>query len=114
MSKTLKELGDELKEMMIELQMDAHNKTNFRPERYNNLTLQMNLAYNPEPHVIVKMSMSSAEFDLKTFEKLNGGLGQDDKYIIRWFNKPNTIDALMACWRNAEKNRGRITDKYKV
>ena len=114
MSKTLKELGDELKEMMIELQMDAHNKNNFRPERYYNLQLKMDAAYNPQPHVIVIMSMSSAEFDLKTLEKNAGGLGQDDKYILRWFAKPNTIPALMACWKNVERNRGRITDKYKV
>lgn len=114
MAKTLKELGDELKEMMIELQMDAHNKANFRPERYNNLTLKMDIAYNPRPHVIVTMSMSSAEFDLKSLEKINGGLGQDDKYIQRWFSKPNTIEALMTCWKNVEKNRGKIYDKYKV
>ena len=114
MSKTLKELGDELKEMMIELQMDAYNKQNFRPERYNNLCLKMDIAYNPQPHVMVVMSMSSAEFDLKTLEKTNGGLGQDEKYIQRWFSKPNTVPALMTCWKNVERNRGRISDKYKV
>ena len=112
--KTLKELSDELKAMMIELQMDAHNKANFRPERYNNLQLKMDLAYNPDPHVIVTLSMSSAEFDLRTLEKTSGGLGQDDKYVMRWFSKPNVLESLMACWKNAEKNRGRISDKYKV
>ena len=112
--KTLKELGEDLKELMIELQSDAHNKINFRPERYNNLKLSMDVAYNPSPHVVVTLSMSSAEFDLKTLEKINGGLGPDDKFVARWFAKPTTIPALMACWRNAQKNRGKIYDKYKV
>jgi len=112
--KTLKDLADELKSLMIELQSDAHNKGNFRPERYNNLKLSMNIAYNPNPHVIISLSMSSAEFDLKTQEKINGGLGPDDRFVLRWFNKPNTIPDLMACWKNVERNRGRIYDKYRV
>lgn len=114
MSKTLKELGDELKDLMIDLQMDAYNRNNFRPERYNNLQLKMDIAYNPQPHVIIVMAMSMAEYDLKTLEKLNGGLGQDERYLQRWFARPNTIPALMQCWENAERNRGRIYDKYRV
>jgi len=112
--KTLKELADELREMIIDLHSDAHNKVNFRPERYNNLKLDMKISQNPNPHVIITLSMSSAEFDLKTHEKTNGGLGQDEKYAIRWLEKPNTIESLMNCWSNLEKNRGRISDKYSV
>lgn len=39
MSKTLNELAGELKAYIIEIQSDAHNKGNIRPERYNNLKL---------------------------------------------------------------------------
>ena len=112
--KTLKELADELRELMIELQSDARNKANFRPERYNNLKLSMDMANNRQPHVVVSLSMSSAEFDLKTQEKNIGGLGPDEKYVVRWLEKPNTIPALFACWKNVVKNRGRAVEKYKV
>lgn len=114
MSKTLKELSDELKAYLIEIQSDAHNKGNFRPERYNNLKLSMNIASNRSPHVIVTLAMSSAEYDLKTGEKTNGGLGPDERLVLRWLGKQNSLPNLMECWKNVEKNRGRIDDKFKV
>lgn len=114
MAKTLKELADELRSYIIELQSDAHNKGNFRPERYNNLKFVMDMAYNKNPHVVISLTMSSAEFELKTGEKINGGLGPDERYVLRWLDKPNTLPALRNCWKNVEKNRGRIDDKYKV
>lgn len=111
MAKTLNELANELKAYIIELQSDAHNKGNLRPERYNNTKLTMDLAYDPTPHVIISIGMSSAEFQLKTFEKVNGGLGPDERYVLRWIDKPVVIENLRACWAQAERNRGRITDK---
>lgn len=112
MAKTLNELASELKVYLIEIQSDAHNKGNLRPERYNNLTLKMNIAANPTPHVKLFIGMSSAEFDLRTGDKVDGGLGPDERYVLRWLGKTNTMPALRICWSNAEKNRGRIVDKY--
>jgi len=114
MAKTLKDLAEDLRILMIELQSDAHNISSLRPERYNNLRLSFDMAYNPKPHVIVELSMSAAEYDIKNMEKISGGLGPDDKFVLRWLNKPETIPYLMECWRNAEKNRGRVSDKYNV
>lgn len=110
MSKTLNELAAELKSVIIEQQSDAHNKANLRPERYNNLKLVMDVAANSQPHVIIKLAMSEAEYNLKTGEKTNGGLGPDERYVFRWFGKVNTLSDLMACWRDAEKRRGTIKD----
>lgn len=111
MAKTLNELAGELKEYIIDQQSDAHNRGNLRVERYNNLKLDMNIAKNPIPHVIISMSMSSAEFDLKSGEKNTGSLGPDEKYVLRWLAKTNTIPALNECWKYSLGNRGRITDK---
>lgn len=111
MSKTLNELAGELKAYIIELQSDAHNKGNLRPERYNNLKLQMNLAANSNPHVQVVIGMSSAEFSLKTGDKTEGGLGPDERYVLRWIERPTSLPALMENWRIKERNRGRVTDK---
>lgn len=114
MAKTLNELAGNLKAYLIELQSDAHNKGNLRPERYNNLTLKMNIAANPTPHVQLFIGMSSAEFELKSGEKTDGSLGPDERYVIRWLDKPNTLPDLRGCWARIEKNRGRVADKYQV
>lgn len=114
MSKTLNELASDLKSYIIEIQSDAHNKGNLRPERYNNLKFQMNIAVNHNPHVIVNIGMSSAEFDLRTGDKLSGGLGPDERYVIRWLDKPTSASALRECWRRVEKNRGKAAEKYEV
>lgn len=111
MAKTLNELANELKEYLLNSQADAHNKASLRPERYNNLKLSMDLGGNARPHVIVSLTFSSAEYDLKTGDRLNGGLGPDEKYVLRWFGKPGVLQDLMDCWRQAERNRGRATDK---
>lgn len=112
MTKSLNELASDLRAYLMELQSDAHNKTNFRPERYYNLMLKINVALDPNPHVQIHIAMASAEFDLNTGEKLQGSLGPDEKYVIRWLDKPNVLPSLKVCWDNAVKNRGRIVDKY--
>lgn len=109
MAKTLSELAGELKAFLIEMQSDARNKNNFRPERYNNLKFAMDVSKDPNPYVVISISMSEAEYSLKTGDKQNGGLGPDERYVLRWLEKPNTIPALMECWHEREKRRGKAT-----
>ena len=54
---------------------------------------------NNSPHVIVDLAMSDAEFDIKTGQKLNGGLGPDERYVLRWFNKSGTLTSLQETWK---------------
>ena len=107
MPKTLNEHADDLKRYIIELQSDAHNKGSVRVERYNNLKLTMEPNSNSNPHIVVDMSMSAAEFELKMGQKLNGGLGPDERYVFRWLNKSGTLPALMDTWQGIVKNNGR-------
>ncbi len=111
MGKTLNELADDLKSYLIEIQSDAHNKGNLRPERYNNLRLMMNIAQNPDPHVVIRVGMSAAEYDYRKCEKTEGSLGPDDRYVLRWLGKPTVISALNECWRAVARNRGRAYER---
>ncbi len=110
MGKTLNELALELKDLIINLQSDAHNKGNIRKERYNNLKLIMDIAKNSTPHVIVSMSMSAAEFNIKTGEKVNGSLGPDERYVLRWIDKPGVLEDLRDRWASVERNRGKVSN----
>ena len=107
MSKTLKELTDDLKEYIINQQSDAHNKASLKKERYNNLKLSMDIAKNPSPHVIVSIGMSEAEFDIRTGNKNSGGLGPDERYVLRWFGRLNVMPYLNECWKYIARQRGR-------
>lgn len=107
MPKSLNELAAELKALIIDLQSDPYNKNNLQESRYNNLKLSMDIAKDPSPHVVVSIAMSEAGFNIKTGEKLNGSLGPDERYVIRWFGKPNTIAQLNECWNAIAKERGR-------
>ena len=57
------------------------------------------------------MSTSAAEFELKMGQKLNGGLGPDERYVIRWLNKSVILAALIETWHVGIKNGGREKDR---
>lgn len=103
MPKTLNELAGELKQAIIELQSDAHNKGNMRSERYNNLKLVMEPDRNRTPHVVIDLAISSAEFDITSGQKLNGGLGPDERYVLRWLSKSGTLTNLQDTWKTVIK-----------
>lgn len=105
MAKTLNELASDLKDVIIGLQSDAHNRGNLRVERYNNLKLSMDVSQST-PQVVINIAMSEATFNIKTGEKINGGLGPDERYVLRWFSKTNTLSALNECWLSLSRKRG--------
>lgn len=110
MPKTLNELAGDLKQLIIDLQSDAHNSGNIRMERYNNLKLLMFPQKNRTPHVIVDLSMSAAEFDIQSGQKINGSLGPDERYVLRWFNKTGTLFNLQETWKTKIKKGGEEDD----
>lgn len=105
MAKTLNELASELKEAILDAQSDAHNKGNIKIARYNNLKLTMDSGGTSSPQVVISLAMSEATFDLKTGEKINGSLGPDERYVLKWLGKTNTLPALNECWLNISKKR---------
>lgn len=107
MAKNLKDLTDDLKEYIINQQSDAHNKTNLKKERYNNLKLSMDITQNPSPHILINLGMSEAEFDIKSGSKKNGGLGPDERYVLRWFGRANVLPDLNECWKSMAREKGR-------
>lgn len=110
MAKTLNELAGELRALIIELNSDAHNRVNFRAERYNNLKLSMDVAKEKIPHITISVGMSEGTYNINNFEKMNGSLGVDEKYVQRWFSKQGVADNLKAAWKLRIENRGKVTD----
>ena len=100
---TFNDLEDNLKSFIIQEQSDAHNVRNVNTAKYNNIKIGMNAAKNVVPHVIVRISISEATFSLNDFSKINGGLGYEERLVLKWFGRYGIKDKLNELWATAEK-----------
>lgn len=101
---TFKEMEDHLKNFIIQEQSDAHNIKSVNRTKYNNIKLWMEPIKNPIPHVIIRVSISEASYSLGNFNKINGGLGYEERFVLKWFGRYGVKEKLMELWNSAEKN----------
>jgi len=93
-----------LKEFLLEVNSDSYNSKSINMYKYNNLKVFMDLKKTRNPHFIVRVGISESIYNLNNCEKIAGGLGTDERYIYRWFEKPATTAALQAAWKQAQKS----------
>ena len=106
---TFKDLEDHLKSFIIQEQSDAHSSRNLNTAKYNNIKIWMDLTKYMEPHFFVRISISEAVFSLNDCSKMNGGLGYEERFVIKWFGRMGIKDKLRELWSSAEKNRDKRT-----
>ncbi len=102
---SFKDLEDHLKSFIIQEQSDAHNVRNVSMQKYNNIKIWMDLSKYEEPHFFVRISISEAVYSLHDCTKLNGGLGYEERLVLKWFNRMGIREKLNELWKYAEKNR---------
>lgn len=102
---TFKDMEDSLKTFLIQEQSDAHNVRNVNVAKYNNIKITMDPIKNVIPHVVIRISISEGVYSLNDFSKLNGGLGAEERYVLKWFNRFGIKDKLSELWAFAEKNK---------
>ncbi len=89
---TLNELANKLQAFIIEQQVDPHNLRQLSVHRYNNLKLKIaQLSY---PNIIVCIGISEATYNLEDGSKVDGGLGQDERYVRKWLGRNTIIKEL--------------------
>ena len=89
---TLNELANKLQVYIIEQQVDPHNVRQLNVHKYNNLKLKIaQLSY---ANVIVCIGISEATYNLENCTKIDGGLGQDERYVLKWLRRPGIADNL--------------------
>ena len=108
---TFKDLEDNLKSYIIQEQSDAHNVRGVSTAKYNNIKIWMDLAKYIEPHFFVRISISEAVFSLKDCTKINGGLGYEERFLIKWFGRMGIKEKLNELWNTAEKSRVQKDEK---
>ena len=102
---TFKDLEDNLKNFMIQEQSDAHSSKTLNTAKYNNLKIWMEPSKFPQSHFIVRISISEAAFNLEDCNKINGGLGYEERSISKWFSRIGNKEKLVELWNSAEKSK---------
>lgn len=92
-----------LKEFLTEVQNDSYNSKSTNFYKYNNLRIYMDIKKNKNPHFIVRVGISESIYDLLSCERLQGGLGTDERYIHRWFEKTGVKSELQNAWQQSQK-----------
>lgn len=89
---TLNELANKLQAFIIEQQVDPHNVRQLNIHKYNNLKLKIaQLSY---ANVVICIGISEATYNLEDGTKVDGGLGQDERYVLKWLRKGTVIQNL--------------------
>lgn len=102
---TFKDLEDSFKNFIIQEQSDAHNVRSVNIAKYNNIKIWMDPSKYVQPHIFIRISISEAVFSLGDCSKLNGGLGYEERFVIKWFGRMGIKEKLMELWDNAEKTK---------
>ncbi len=102
---TFKDMEDSLKSFIIQEQSDAHNVRSINIAKYNNIKVWMDPTKYVEPHFIIRISISEAVFALADCNKINGGLGYEERFVNKWYGRIGVKDKLTELWSSAEKNK---------
>ena len=100
---TFKDMEDSLKSFIIQEQSDAHNVKSVNNAKYNNIKIWMDTQKYAQPHFFVRISISEAVFNLADCSKINGGLGYEERFIIKWFGRMGIKEKLHELWDSSAK-----------
>ena len=100
---TFKDMEDSLKSFIIQGQSDAHNAKSINIAKYNNIKIWMDTQKYAQPHFFIRISISEAVFNLADCSKINGGLGYEERFIIKWFGRMGIKEKLHELWDSSAK-----------
>ena len=102
---TFKDMEDSLKSFIIQEQSDAHNVKSVNNAKYNNIKVWMDTSKYVQPHFFIRISISEAVFNLADCSKINGGLGYEERFVIKWFGRMGIKEKLHELWDSSAKNK---------
>ena len=102
---TFNDMEDSLKSFIIQEQSDAHNVKSVDNAKNNNIKVWMDASKYVQPHFFIRISISEAVFNLADCSKINGGLGYEERFVIKWFGRMGVKEKLKDLWSDAEKGK---------
>lgn len=101
-------MEESLKDFLAESQSDRYHTANTFLYKYHNLKMYMDPKKSLTPHIIIRIGISEVIYELNSWKKISGGLGSDEKYILRWFHKNSTRFNFQGNWETAIKPKQAI------
>ena len=102
---TFNDIEDSLKSCIIQEQSDAHDVKSVNNAKYNNIKVWMDVSKYVQPHFFIRIAISEAVFNLADCSKINGGLGYEERFVIKWFGRMGVKEKLKDLWSDAEKGK---------
>ncbi len=102
MANTLHEMAVKLQESIIRQQEDSHNSGSLNVAKYNNLKLSMQQEIR-YPHIVVRIGISEAIYNLNDGSRTDGSLGPDERYVRRWLASNIVLNDLVDIYKTLEE-----------
>ena len=99
MVKSFNDLAYDLRDFIVDKHANYRGLKHMSMQRYNNLSINMNSKRFSQQHVIVKIGISEGVFTFPYVNKLDGGLGMDERFVMQWIGNDNTIQVLTEHWK---------------
>lgn len=96
-----------LREFLTEVNNDSYTSRNTIMYKYNNLKMYMDPKKYSAPHIIIRLGISEAIYDLN-WEKVSGGLGGDERNIKHWSERHKEQFKLENLWMEAKADIRKI------
>jgi len=106
--------ANSLKDYLVALAADSHDTANKRAYKYNNLKVFMDVKKVHKPHFFVSANISSVLLSLDPLEIVEGSMGDDDTYILRWASRPNILGELKKHYAYLSHAQGAISEEVVV
>jgi len=103
MSEEFHRLEESLKKYLSEDKKGGGDSVNANFYKYNNLKIYMEPLKNKTPHLIIRIGISEAMYDLGSYEKISGGLGEDEKNVRAWLERYLSLFDLGTTWKQESK-----------
>lgn len=98
-ARAIAKFTNSLTEYLLNVMADKYSDVKSFAYRYNNLKVYMDPLRVSEPHFWVVIGISEACFAIDTAKKIEGSLGNEDGYVMRWCSRPNIWGELKNHWK---------------
>lgn len=98
MTESIRVFENSLRDFLINIQTDAYNTQGKVEYKYNNLKVYMEPKKKSIPHFWVAVNISAACYQIDPVEKIDGSMGSDERYILKWAARPNINGELKKHW----------------
>lgn len=96
-------LEESLKTFLSEEHSDRYNSRSANLYKYNNLKIYMDPKKSSRPHLIIRIGISEAMYEIEGGDKISGSLGPEERTIKRWLERNLTRYDWLSSWKAESK-----------